>query len=131
MRRETVKTGSPYEPLIGISRAVKIGQFVAISGTAPLDSDGKTVAPGDPENQARRCFQIAEKALIDLGAKLSDVIRTRIFLTDIKDWKVVGKVHGEIFSDIRPASTVVQVSRFVDPEWRVEIELDAVIDANQ
>lgn len=129
MTRQRVSTGSPYEPIIGISRAIRAGQFIAISGTAPLDSEGKTVGAGDPAAQARRCFQIAQTALKELGADLSDVIRTRIFLTDIDDWKKVGEVHGEFFSEIRPVSTIVQVSRFVDPEWRVEIEFDAVTDA--
>ena len=125
--RSNVSTGSPYESIIGISRAVRIGQLIAISGTAPLDDKGTTVAVGDPGEQARRCFQIAEKALIELGSGLSDIIRTRIFLTRIDDWEAVAKVHGEIFHDIRPACTFVQVSRFVDPEWLVEIEFDAVV----
>lgn len=130
LNRRRVSTGSPYEPIIGISRAIRSGQFIAISGTAPLDEGGKTVGAGDPAAQARRCFQIAEKALNELGAELSDVIRTRIFLTRIEDWKTVGEVHGEFFGDIRPVSTVVQVSRFVDPEWRVEIEFDAMVDTD-
>lgn len=128
--RQKVSTGSPYEPIIGISRAIRAGQFIAISGTAPLDSQGKTVAAGDPAGQARRCFQIAEKSLNELGAELSDVIRTRIFLTQIEDWKAVGEAHGGFFRDIRPVSTIVQVSRFVDPEWRVEVEFDAVVDVD-
>lgn len=129
--RTTVSTGSPYEPIFGISRAVLAGQNIAISGTAPLGADGKTVAPGNPAEQARRCIQIAGEALQKLGAGLSDVIRTRIFLTHIEDWKAVGEVHGQYFGDIRPACTVVQVSRFVDPEWRVEIEFDAVMETEK
>jgi enamine deaminase RidA (YjgF/YER057c/UK114 family) len=125
--RKTVSTGSPYEPIIGISRAVRIGQFIAISGTAPLSTEGKTVAAGHPAEQTRRCIQIAEKALKELGADLTDVIRTRIYLTHIDDWEAVGKVHGEYFGDIRPACTIVQVTRFVDPQWGVEIEFDAVV----
>jgi enamine deaminase RidA (YjgF/YER057c/UK114 family) len=125
--RKTVSTGSPYEPIVGISRAVRIGQFIAISGTAPLSPEGKTVGVGSPSEQARRCLQIGEKALNELGAGLSDVIRTRIFLTRIEDWEAVGRVHGEFFGDIRPVSTIVQVSRFVDPGWLVEIEFDAVV----
>lgn len=127
VERKMVSTGSPYEPIIGISRAVRIGEMIAISGTAPLDDNGKTVGVEDPAVQARRCIEIAEKALAELGAGLSDVIRTCIFLTDINDWETVGRAHGEFFGDIRPVSTIVQVSRFVDPDWRVEIEFDAVV----
>ena len=124
--RTTVSTGSPYEPVIGVSRAVRMGHHIAISGTAPLSSEGKTLAAGNPAEQARRCFQIAEKALKELEAELTDVIRTRIYLTHIEDWEAVARVHGEFLRDVRPASTIVQVTRFVDPEWRVEIEFDAV-----
>jgi enamine deaminase RidA (YjgF/YER057c/UK114 family) len=104
-----------------------LGSVIAVSGTAPLGPDGTTVAAGDPAGQARRCLEIAAQALTDLGASLSDVIRTRIMLTRIDDWEAVAKVHGEFFSDIRPVSTIVQVSRFVDPDWLVEMELDAVV----
>jgi enamine deaminase RidA (YjgF/YER057c/UK114 family) len=128
MKRTNVSTGSPYEPIIGISRAVRIGNVITISGTAPLDSNGKTVGADNPAEQMSRCIEIGEKALKELGANLSDVIRTRIYLTDIDDWKSVGEVHGRFFGEIRPASTVVQVSRFVDPLWRVEIEFDAVVE---
>lgn len=128
--RTSVSTGSPYEPVVGISRAVRIGRVVAVSGTAPLDSHGKTVGIGDPAQQCRRCIQIAGQALKELGAELSDVIRTRIYLTRIEDWKAVAGVHGEVFRENRPASTIVQVSRFVDPEWLVEIEFDAVLDSD-
>ncbi len=125
--RRFVSTGSPYEPVIGISRAVRIGPIIAVSGTAPLGPDGRTVGVGDPAAQARRCFEISRLALEQLGASLADVIRTRVFLTRIEDWKTVGAVHGELFRDVRPASTMVQVSRFIDPEWLVEIEVDAVV----
>lgn len=126
--RKLVSTGSPYEPTIGISRAVRAGVHVAVTGTAPLGPDGRTVAPGDAAAQARRCLQIIEKALADAGASLSHVIRTRILLTRIDDWKAAAEVHGEFFRDIRPANTIMQVARFIDPEWLVEIEADAVID---
>lgn len=126
-KRSSISTGSPYEPIIGISRAVRIGTFISISGTAPIGADGKTVAPGDPAAQARRCLEIANYSLEQLGASLSDVIRTRIYLIRIEDWKLVGEVHGAYFKEIRPASTIVQVTRFVDPDWLVEIEVDAVI----
>jgi enamine deaminase RidA (YjgF/YER057c/UK114 family) len=124
--RRTVSTGSPYEPIIGISRAVRIGPIIAVSGTAPLGPEGKTVGVGDPAAQARRCFEIARLALEQLGSSLGDVIRTRIFLTRIEDWRAVGEVHGEMFREVRPASTIVQVTRFIDPDWLVEIEVDAV-----
>lgn len=125
--RRNASTGSPYEPILGISRAVRIGNIISVSGTAPLGPDGKTVAQGDAAAQARRCFEIIRSALEKLDASLDDVIRTRAFLTRIEDWEAVGKVHGEFFKDIRPASTVVQVTRFIDPDWLVEIEADAVI----
>lgn len=125
--RRQVSTGSPYEPILGISRAVRIGNIISVSGTAPLGPDGKTVAKGDAAAQARRCFEIIRIALGKLDAGLEDVIRTRTFLTHVEDWQAVGKVHGEFFMDIRPASTVVQVTRFIDPDWLVEIEADAII----
>ncbi len=124
-KRQSVSSGSPYEPVIGISRAVRIGQMIAVSGTAPIGPDGKSVGVGDPAAQARRCFEIAKEALEKVGASLDDVIRTRVFLTRIEDWKAVAEVHGEYFRGVRPASTFVQVTRFVDPAWLVEIEVDA------
>jgi enamine deaminase RidA (YjgF/YER057c/UK114 family) len=125
--RENVSTGSPYEPIVGISRAVRIGSIVAVAGTAPLGPDGKTVGHGDPAAQAARCFEIARAALERLGAGLPDVIRTRILLTRIKDWRAVAEVHGRFFREIRPVNTIMQVSRFIDPEWLVETEVDAVV----
>ena len=126
-QRRSVSTGSPYEPIVGISRAVRIGNFVAVAGTAPLGPDGKTVGVGDPRAQARRCFEISSAALQQLGARLQDVIRTRILLTRIEDWKAVAEVHGEVFRDIRPVNTILQVSRFIDPDWLIETEVDAVV----
>jgi enamine deaminase RidA (YjgF/YER057c/UK114 family) len=125
--RRRVSTGSPYEPLIGISRAVRAGSFVAVAGTAPLGPDGRTVAPGDAAGQARRCFEIVGQALEAAGASLSDVVRTRVLLTRIEDWEQVARVHGEFFREVRPANTIMQVARFIDPEWLVEIEADAVV----
>jgi len=125
--RERVSTGSPYEPRLGISRAVRVGRIIAVAGTAPLGPNGKTVAVGDAAGQARRCLEIVREALEKLGAGLSDVVRTRILLTRIEDWEAVGRVHGEVFADIRPVNTVMQVTRFIDPEWLVEIEADAVV----
>ena len=126
-QRQSVSSGSPFEPIIGISRAVRVGRFIAVSGTAPLGPDGKAVALGDAGQQARRCLEIAGVALENLGATLSDVIRTRILLTRIEDWQAVAKVHGEFFAHTRPASTIVEVSRFIDPDWLVEIEVDTVV----
>jgi enamine deaminase RidA (YjgF/YER057c/UK114 family) len=126
-QRKSVSTGSPYEPIVGISRAVRIGNVIAIAGTAPLGPDGKTVGIGDPQAQARRCFEISRAALEQLGAGLSDVIRTRVLLTRIEDWRAVAEVHGEFFRDIRPVNTIMQVSRFIDPDWLIETEVDAVV----
>ena len=123
MTRKLVSSGSPYEPTIGFSRAVRVGNVIAVSGTAPIGPDRKTVGPGNPAAQARRCLEIIKTALEAAGTSLSDVVRTRI-----DDWEAVGKVHGEFFGDVRPASTMVEVSRFIDPEWLVEIEADAVLD---
>ena len=124
--RRMVSTGSPYEPIIGLSRAVRIGNTIAVAGTAPLGPDGRTVGKGDVAAQTRRCFEIAIAALEQLGAGKGDVIRTRILLTRIEDWRAAGEVHGEFFGDIRPVNTTMQVTRFVDPDWLVEIEVDAV-----
>ena len=130
--RQRVSSGSPYEPRLGISRAVAVrpGRFIAVAGTAPLGPDGKTVAVGDSTAQMRRCIEIVRNALEQLGASLSDVIRTRTLLTRIEDWEAVGQVHGEFFGEIRPANTVMQITRFIDPEWLVEIEVDAVVIDN-
>jgi enamine deaminase RidA (YjgF/YER057c/UK114 family) len=127
MSRRNIASASPYEPVIGFSRAVRIGNVIAIGGTAPLGSDGKTV-PGDAAAQARRCIDIAAEVLAEAGASLSDVIRTRTFLARAEDWQAVGRVHGERFGAIRPASTMVVVAGFLDPAWLVEMEFDAVIE---
>lgn len=125
--RRRVSSGSPYEPIIGISRAVRAGGLISVAGTAPLDAGGRTVAPGDAGAQARRCFEIVARALEELGASLSDVVRTRVLLTRAEDWEAVARVHGEVFRDVRPASTFMQVTRFIDPDWLVEVEADAVV----
>ena len=129
MTRRLISSRSPFEPSIGFSRAVRVGNLICVSGTAPIGPDHETVSPGNPSAQARRCLQIIQAALEDAGSSLSDVVRTRILLTNIDDWEKVAEVHGEFFRDIRPASTIVQVSRFIDPNWLVEIEADAVIEA--
>ena len=127
IERRSVSTGSPYEPIIGISRAVRIGNVITVAGTAPLGPDGKTVNVGDAAGQARRCFEISRLAIEQLGGRLDDVIRTRIMLVRIEDWKAVAQVHGEFFGSIRPVNTIVQVVGFIDPQWLVETEVDAVL----
>lgn len=119
-------SGSPFEPLVGICRARRLGETIAVSGTAPLGADGNTVAVGDVAEQTRRCIEIAQTALEEVGASLSDVFRTRIFLKHIEHWEAAARVHGEFFATIKPAGTIVQVSSFVDPDWLVEIEMDAL-----
>ncbi len=120
-------SGSPYEPVIGFSRAVRKGPHIAISGTGPIGPDGKTVGVGDPEAQARRCFHIIKEAVEGLGGTLDDVVRTRMYLTRRDDWEAIGKVHGEFFRDIRPAATMVVVESLIDPDWFIEVEADAFV----
>ncbi|GAA4849227.1 RidA family protein [Saccharopolyspora rosea] len=127
VERQIVASGSPLEPRIGFSRAVRAGNQVAVAGTAPIAENGSTAAPGDVHGQTVRCFEIAERALAEAGASLGDVVRTRIMLTDIARWEEAARAHGELFAEVRPACTFVEVSRFVDPEWLVEVEVDAVI----
>jgi enamine deaminase RidA (YjgF/YER057c/UK114 family) len=126
--RRLISSGSPYEPKVGISRAVRVGQIIAVSGTAPLGPDGKTMGKGDPAAQARRCLEIIKEALERGGASLEQVVRTRTLLTRIEDWQAVAAVHGEFFGSIRPANTIMQITRFIDPDWLVEFEADAVVD---
>ncbi len=125
--RQLISSSSPFEPVIGVSRAVRVGNIVSVSGTAPIGPDGKTVGVGDPAAQARRCLEIIQSALEQAGARLTDVIRTRTYLVRREGWEAVGKVHGEFFGAIRPASTMVVVQGFLDPDWLVEFEADAVI----
>jgi enamine deaminase RidA (YjgF/YER057c/UK114 family) len=128
LQRHRISSGSPYEPRIGISRVVRSGRVISVCGTAPLDPDGKTVGVGNATKQTPRCLEIIQAAIEGPGGHLSDVIRTRVFLKRIEDWEKVALVHGEFFKDIRPASTLVQVVRFIDPEWLVEIEADALVE---
>lgn len=127
-QRRRVSTGSPYEPVAGISRAIRAGDLIAVTGTAPLGPDGETVGVGDPVAQARRSLEIVREALRGLGADLRHVYRTRTLLTRIDDWEPVARVHGEFFRDVRPANTILEVSRFIDPEWLIEFEADALVD---
>jgi enamine deaminase RidA (YjgF/YER057c/UK114 family) len=125
--RRRISSGSPLEPQIGFSRAVRAGAHVAVAGTAPIAAGGGTAAPGDVYGQTRRCLEIVEQALGDAGAARGDVVRTRIMLTDIDRWREAARAHGEVFADVRPVCTFVQVSRFIDPDWLVEIEADAIV----
>ena len=124
MTRTLVSSGSPFEREIGFSRAVRVGDVVEVAGTAPIGLS----APGDVHAQTKRVLEIILQALADAGAAPRHVVRTRIMLTDIADWREAARAHGEVFADIRPANTIVQVSRFIDPEWLVEIEASAIID---
>jgi enamine deaminase RidA (YjgF/YER057c/UK114 family) len=125
--RRLVASSSPYAPIVGFSRAVRVGNYISIGGTAPIDADGNTVGVGDPARQVRQCFETIRSALADAGASMEDVIRTRMLLTRIEDWESVAEVRGEYFKDIRPVDTVVEVSRFIDEEWLVEVEVDAIV----
>ena len=129
--RKLISSGSPYEPKVGISRAVRVGNVVAVSGTAPLGPDGRTVGVGDAASQARRCLEIIAAALEKGGTSLRQVVRTRTLLVRIEDWQAVAAVHGEFFGEIRPANTIMQVTRFIDPDWLVEFEADAIVDDEQ
>ena len=124
--RQLISSGSPFEPIVGFSRAVRVGNIVAVSGTT-AGSSGKPVAIGDAVAQTRAILETIEKALAEAGASLKDVVRTRIYLTDIAHFETVGRVHGEFFGKIRPANSTLQVTAFVKPEWLVEIEAEAVI----
>jgi enamine deaminase RidA (YjgF/YER057c/UK114 family) len=123
--RLRISSGSPYEPTIGFSRAVRVGDRVLVAGTAPIWPDGR--CPVDAEAQARRCFEIIVAALAAAGAKPEHVVRTRMFLTDPGDWEAVGRAHGSFFRDARPAATMVVVGALLDPRWKVEIEAEAVV----
>ena len=127
MKRQNISSGSPFEKPIGFSRAVRIGNMISVSGTAPLADDGSNAFPGDMYNQTKRCISIIEKAILQAGGKLDNVIRTRVFLTDISRWEEAARAHGECFSKILPASTFVGVSGLINRDWLVEIEADCLL----
>lgn len=127
MSRQLISSGSPFEKPIGFSRAVRTGSTIAVSGTAPIAPGGGTAYPGDLYRQTRTCIEIIKAAVEAAGGRLEDVIRTRIMLTDIDQWQEAARAHGEFFGDIRPASTFVEVSRFIDKDWLVEMEADCEV----
>jgi len=128
MNRINISSGSAYEKPIGFSRAVRVGNIIAVAGTAPIEPDGSTSHPNDLYNQTKRCIEIMKKAIEDAGGQLENVIRTRIFLKDISQWEMAGKAHGEFFHEIQPACTFVEIKGLIREDWLVETEADCVIE---
>lgn len=127
MDRRLISSGSPFEPRIGFSRAVRVGSHIAVSGTAPIAEGGGTACPGDLYGQTKRCLEIIEQAVIAAGGKREHIVRTRMFLKEIANWQEAGRAHGEFFANIRPAATMIQIVQAIDPDWLIEIEADAIV----